>query len=99
MKEYMNSNLIKGKIDVEAATLILISITATILLCGLIWHGAFGQQSTLDEDQIMLCNFKNICQVVTIDDYINKANASQLWYNYNHDLDTFSLNDMTVIIK
>jgi len=84
------------KIDLEAATLIMISISAMILLSGLIMHGVFGQSATLDEDQLMLCNFKDICQVVNIDDYMNKANSTKLWYNFNHDLDTFSLDNLTL---
>lgn len=87
------------KIDLEAATLILISITSIIVLSGLIWHGAFGQSATLDEDQLMLCNFKDICQVVNIDDYMNKANSTKLWYNYNHDLDTFTLSNSAFSLK
>lgn len=52
---------------------------------------------TLEEDQLMVCNFKNVCQTVNIDDYLTKESSAKLWNNYNKNLDTFSVNDTMAI--
>ena len=52
----------------------------------LISQGAFGMY----EDQIEVCNFEKVCQVVNIDDYMTRDKADKLQENFNQDLDTYS---------
>jgi hypothetical protein len=42
------------------------------------------------EDQLEVCNFESVCQVVNIDDYMTKNASDKLQYNFNNDLDTYS---------
>jgi len=71
---------------------------------------AFGQSRSLDyiqekqaimskthtiyEDQLIVCNFWNVCQEINADDYISKKSLDKLWDNFDRDLDTFGVKDL-----
>ncbi|HEX7179139.1 MAG TPA: hypothetical protein VF220_05390 [Nitrososphaeraceae archaeon] len=65
-----------------------IAITSVTIatLSVLIHGGAFGMY----EDQVEICNFENNCQIVNIDDYMNKHASDKLQNNFDNNLDTYS---------
>jgi type III secretory pathway component EscR len=64
---------------------------ALILTVGLVAYiGTVNASSKMYEDQIEVCNFEHVCQVINIDDYMNKASADKLQSNFDKDLDTYS---------
>lgn len=67
----------------------LFVIAATVAVIGQLMHSAYAMY----EDQVMICNFEDNCQVVSIDDYMDKEQAATLWNNFNQELDTFDLKD------
>lgn len=75
------------KLSIIEQSTIVMAIIATILFCDIGLTAVFGQ---IEEDQAEICNFKNVCQIVNIDDYMTKAKSDQLWNNFNNDLDTYS---------
>jgi len=64
---------------------IAITLTAIVALSTLIYSGAFGMY----EDQLKVCNFENVCQIVNIDDYMTRSASDKLQNNFDKDLDTF----------
>lgn len=71
--------------------IISLAIISTLFLSLGFSFNAFG----IYEDQLTVCNFEDNCQVINIDDYMTKKQATKLWNNYNQELDTFDLSDMT----
>lgn len=47
------------------------------------------------EDQLIACNFENECVTINVDDYLDKDKADKLWSQYENDIDTFSIEDLT----
>ena len=80
MKKFINTNKIAiGLLSVLALSLLLM-----------------GQQNKvfgMYEDQIEVCNFEQVCQVVNIDDYMTKKASDKLQYNFDNDLDTYDRSD------
>jgi len=72
----------------------MLLVLATLCLTLNFLKARAQEQKSLYEDQFILCNFKNVCQLINIDDYINKQNSSKLWHNFNNDLDTFNLSEI-----
>ncbi len=71
-------------------TLLILIILGIMFAAGLVIVLVIPEARGMYEDQFLVCNFKNICQVIDIDDYISKNASDKLWYNFNHDLDTFT---------
>ena len=47
------------------------------------------------EDQFIVCNMWEVCQVIDIDDYMSKKSSDRLWNNFDRELDTFDIKDIT----
>ena len=47
------------------------------------------------EDQFIVCNMWQVCQVIDIDDYMSRKASDKLWYNFDNNLDTFDVKDIT----
>lgn len=89
---------------IDQITLVLAIITL-ILFSDLALTSAFGQSRSLDfyqesrqqnkiyEDQFLVCNFWNDCQVINADDFMSKKSIGKLWDNFDRSLDTFNLTD------
>jgi hypothetical protein len=54
-----------------------------------------AEAKSMYEDQLTICNFEQACQVVNADNYLTKKSLDKLWVNFNQDLDTFSVSDLT----
>jgi hypothetical protein len=65
---------------------IALLIAGITLMSLALYHSAYG----MFEDQIKVCNFENVCQIVNIDDYMTRNASDKLQNNFNKDLDTFS---------
>lgn len=88
---------------------IVLAIITLILFSDLALNSVFGQSRALDyiqeskaimakthtiyEDQLIVCNFWNVCQEINADDYMSKKNLDKLWNNFDQELDTFNLSD------
>lgn len=68
------------KIEIAITTIAIVSLS--IMIHG----GAFG----FYEDQMKICNFEHVCQIVNIDDYMTKQSSDKLQNNFNKELDTFN---------
>lgn len=55
---------------------------------------AYGQTAGIYEDQLFICNFELVCQLVNEDDYLSKDASATLWNNFNADLDTFNIEEL-----
>ena len=47
------------------------------------------------EDQFIVCNMWEVCQVIDTDDFMSRHASEKLWYNFDNDLDTFNIKDLT----
>ena len=88
---------------------IVLAIITLILWSDLALNSVLGQSRSLDyiqekqaimskthtiyEDQLIVCNFWNVCQEINADDYLSKKSLDKLWNNFDQDLDTFNLSD------
>ena len=68
------------------------AIITLILFSDLALTSVFGQ---VQEDQLQICNFKDICTIINADNYLSKKSIDKIWYNFNNDIDTYSLSDIT----
>jgi hypothetical protein len=76
---------------IDQITLVLAIITL-ILFCDLGLTSVLGQTN---EDQLQVCNFKDICTIINQDDYLSKKSIDKIWNNFNNDIDTYDMSDMT----
>lgn len=49
----------------------------------------------IQEDQFIVCNMWQVCQEINADNYMSKKSLDKLWYNFDNDLDTFDIKDVT----
>jgi hypothetical protein len=68
-------------------------------------HLVYGQSRSLDfyqesrqfhkvyEDQFIVCNFWNNCQIINADDFMSKKSIDKLWNNFDNNLDTFNMTE------
>lgn len=63
------------------------------VICAVLTFSTQSVNAQIFEDQLLVCDHTNECQIINIDNFINKDNATKLQYNFDHDLDTFSLRD------
>lgn len=77
--------------DTQIVTFTVFGALVAALLGSLV---AYGQQSGIYEDQLIVCNFEAVCQIIDIDDYIDYYEQDKLWNNFNNDLDTFDMEEL-----
>ena len=68
--------------------IILLSVISALLIFSFLISISYGQ---IFEDQYLICDHSNVCQVINIDDYIDKDKADKLQHNFENNLDTFNL--------
>jgi hypothetical protein len=56
---------------------------------------ATDNPTQINEDQFIICNMWKVCQEIDSDDYMDSDALKQLWYNFDNDLDTFDIKDVT----
>ena len=90
----MTNNVKKRLYNLHLLTYLMNQIKmfiAVIAMIGIVTVTAGTQNvSAMYEDQIEVCNFEKVCQIVNIDDYMSRDKADKLQSNFNNDLDTYS---------
>jgi len=58
-----------------------------------VFNVAFGQQFNkvmgINEDELIVTNFKGESKIIHIDDFMTRAASDELWREFNHHWDTF----------
>ena len=80
--------------QIERTITIMLMLIVLASLCLLLNFLKVSAQKQQFEDQFIICNYKNVCQLINSDNYINPNNLTKLWFNFNHDLDTFNLSEI-----
>jgi hypothetical protein len=56
---------------------------------------ATSNPTMIQENKMIVCNMWKVCQEIDTDDYMDSDALKQLWYNFDNDLDTFNIKDIT----
>ena len=48
----------------------------------------------IQEDELIVCNFKGECKIIAIDNYMEDKAIKKLWNKFNHHVDTFDVDEV-----